>query len=363
MIIARWWLSTFGVVCAMSLAVAQPKYTYTAGGSLYEGFVIAESPAVKHLAPIRPRGFELFIQKNTYGHTYWEHRYGYPDIGLALTYTDYQDTVVGQSIGANLYMDIPMISFKRARLTFGLGLGLGYHTQPYRPPLETGNVMLGTPVTLSMRTQLSYTQQLSPHWRAILSAKLIHYSNAAYTKPNRGVNMPNLQVGVARVINSAIPDYITATDASGPPAYRRLSYYVGVSGGMKTIETGSDRHRFINVHLHTMLRLSALSGLTLGADALFDEATYHHIRMRLTEDYPDYRRVGITVGHELFYHRLSLVTQVGVYIYRPFQQIYKPVYQRLGLRYALGKYLSSSVMLKMHGARAESLELGLGVRF
>lgn len=346
-----------------TFAQSSPKYTYTVGGGVYEGFVIAESPAVARFAPIRPVGFELFVNKNTYGHTYWEDRYGRPDIGLALTYTDYRDTIVGHSLGLTAYMDIPIVQLPRSRITFGLGLGLGYHTQPYQPPIETGNVMLGTPLTLAMRTQFRYTYRLSSHWRATLSAKLMHYSNAAYTKPNRGVNMPQWQVSVSRVINQEISDYATSSEVPEPEPYQRVSYYLGVSGGVKTLETGADQHQFINLHLYTHWRLSPLSSLNGGLDVFFDEATYHHIRQQLSDNYPDYRRVGMVVGHELFYDRLSLLTQVGVYLYRPFQQIYKPVYQRLGLRYALTDHLVSGMMLKLHGARAEYLELGLGVRF
>ena len=89
----------------------------------------------------------------------------------------------------------------------------------------------------------------------------------------------------------------------------------------------------------------------------------NHIRQRFAGDRPDYRRLGLAVGHELFYHRVSVLAQVGVYLYRPYQELYKPVYQRLGLRYALTKHLLSNFTLKVHGGRAELMEFGLGVKF
>ncbi len=88
-------------------------------------------------------GFELFINKNTYGYSFWEHRYRCPDIGLSLTYTDYGNPVLGQSIGGTLYLDMPMMRRPRAMLTVGLGVGLGYHTRPYQPPIENGQYPVG----------------------------------------------------------------------------------------------------------------------------------------------------------------------------------------------------------------------------
>ena len=351
--------------CLIPCAFSQPakQHTYTVGANVYRAVVLTPSEAVDQFANTRPVGFEVFINKNTYGYSYWEHRYHCPDIGFSLLYTDYLNPLLGKSIGGTVYMDIPIVWFRRSKLTVGLGTGLGLHTRPYRPPLETGNILLGTPLTLTMRTQFNYTHRLSPHWQTTLSAKLVHYSNAAYSKPNRGVNMPMVNVGVSRLLSQRVPDYASPAEVRDPEPYRRISYYVGVSTGLKTIETEATRHGFANVHAYATLRFSAISGLTAGLDAFLDNATREHIRQRFAEDRPDYRRLGLAVGHELFYHRVSVLAQVGVYLYRPYQELYKPVYQRLGLRYALTKHLLSNFTLKVHGGRAELMEFGLGVKF
>ncbi len=344
-------------------AQTSPKHTYTLGINAYQGFLLVPSQNVAQFAQTRPMGFELFIQKNTYGYSFWEHRYRCPDIGFSLTYTDYGHPVLGQSIGGTMYMDVPMMRRRRALLTLGLGVGLGYHTHPYRPPIETGNILLGTPVTLTMRTQLNYSYALSSRWRANLSAKLVHYSNAAYSRPNRGVNMPMVNLGVSRRLGQQLPAYATAAEVTPPAPYRRISYYLGVSTGLKTLETQGALHNFINLHTYTTLRLSAISGLTGGVDMFLDQATRHYIRKHVVQERPDYRRVALVAGHELFYHRLSLLTQVGVYVYRPFRSLYLPFYQRIGVRYAFTEHLLGNFTLKVHGGRAELVETGLGVRF
>ena len=248
-------------------------------------------------------------------------------------------------------------------LTVGLGVGLGYHTRPYQPPVKTANILLGTPITLTMRTQFNYSYALSSRWRAILSAKLVHYSNASYSKPNRGVNMPMINLGVSRRLGSNLPTYATAAEVAAPEPYRRISYSLGVSTGLKTMETEGRLHSFVNLHTYATLRLSAISGLTGGLDVFLDQATRHYIRQRVAQERPDYQRVALAAGHELFYQRLSLLTQVGVYLYRPFRGLYLPVYQRIGVRYAFTEHLLGNFTLKVHGGRAELVETGLGVRF
>ena len=364
MLLLRLLFCILSTVCSLSPAFPQTtkKHTYTVGINGYQAVVLIPSDAVTQFAGTRPIGFELFVHKNTYGYSYWEHRYHCPDIGFSITYTDYLNPVLGESIGGTLYMNVPIAQFRRATLTVGLGTGLGFHTRSYRPPIETGNVLLGSPVTLTMRSQLNYTRPLSARWHATLSAKLVHYSNAAYSRPNRGVNMPMVNLGVSRRLGSELPTYADASEVADLEPYRRISYYLGVSTGLKMLNTEEGRHGFANVHAYSTLRFSAISGLTAGVDVFLDNATREHIRQRFADHRPDHRRIGLAVGHELFYYRISVLAQVGVYLYRPYRELYQPIYQRIGLRYAITKHLLGNFTLKVHGGRAELAEFGLGVR-
>lgn len=364
MSLLRWLFLGLSIISLADLCAQDaPKHTYTLGVNTYQGFLLVPSQNVAQFAGTRPMGVELFINKNTYGYSFWEHRYRCPDIGFSLTYTDYGNPVLGQSIGGTIYINVPLLRRPRATLTLGLGNGLGYHTNPYRPPMETGNILLGTPVTLTMRTQLEYTYAFSSRWRGLLAAKLMHYSNAAYSIPNRGVNMPMINVGVSRRLGRQLPTYATAAEVAPPEPYQRISYYLGVTTGMKTLETQGSLHNFVNLHAYAALRLSALSGIMGGLDVFLDQATRHYIQKNVAQERPDYRRVALVVGHELFYQRVSLLTQVGVYVYRPYRDLYLPVYQRIGMRYAFTDRLLGNFALKVHGGRAELAELGLGVRF
>ena len=75
----------------------------------------------------------------------------------------------------------------------------------------------------------------------------------------------------------------------------------------------------------------------------------------------DYKRIGIFAGHELFINRLSVEVHLGYYVYKPFKYE-SDVYQRVGAKYYLTKNIFAALALKAHGARAEAIEAGIGVR-
>ena len=75
----------------------------------------------------------------------------------------------------------------------------------------------------------------------------------------------------------------------------------------------------------------------------------------------DYKRVGLFVGHELFINKTSLITQLGYYVYYPFD-FEGRMYNRIGLKRYFGDKMYGVLSLKSHGAKAEAVEFGIGIR-
>ena len=115
-------------------------------------------------------------------------------------------------------------------------------------------------------------------------------------------------------------------------------------------------------------RLSRKSALQFGTDFFASKYLEEYIKFKSVA-YPkenidkdtDYKRVGVFVGHELFVNRFSVETQVGYYVYSPFDYL-GPFYQRIGLKYYFSDKIFGSMALKTHGAKAEGLEFGVGIR-
>ncbi len=77
----------------------------------------------------------------------------------------------------------------------------------------------------------------------------------------------------------------------------------------------------------------------------------------------DFKRVGLFIGHELRFYKVSFVYHLGYYVYYPFD-FEGRVYNRLGLKRYFGKQekIFSVVTVKSHGAKAEAIEFGVGIR-
>lgn len=339
-----------------------PKsYAYTLGANFSKGFILKHSHRIGRLAISHPQAISIFVNKHTFGKKYCEQVYFYPDIGLAIDYFDYANPVLGKSFALSTYFALPVARFHHSKLSFKIGTGIAYHTNPHHPTYNNSNIALGTPLTLSMLTGFKYIRQFSNVWQGGLSLSLTHFSNGAYSKPNTGINIPTIDLEVSRKIKPVSTERVSWN--AQKKQYQETYYYLGASSGMKELEYGGDKFSFFNLHFQASRRFNAISAINLGVDAFFDNALKAYIQEEIRDTDPDYRRVGIVAGHELFYERLSLLTQIGTYIYRPFKGIYGSFYQRYGLRYALTKHLITSVCLKAHAGQAEFIEWGLGLKF
>ena len=80
------------------------------------------------------------------------------------------------------------------------------------------------------------------------------------------------------------------------------------------------------------------------------------------EERPNFKRVGLFVGHELFINKISIEGSVGYYIKYPYRYQGR-VYETLGLKRYINNKWFATVRLKAHGANAETVEFGAGIRF
>ena len=63
----------------------------------------------------------------------------------------------------------------------------------------------------------------------------------------------------------------------------------------------------------------------------------------------------------LLLNKTSLITQLGYYVYYPFD-FEGRTYVRIGLKRYFAKKWFGALTLKSHGAKAEGVEFGVGVR-
>ena len=312
-----------------------------------------------HLSQGITRGLELQINKNTYGHQVWEQVFKYPDVGFALSYFDYGSEKLGKSLAGVLYVDFYLFRSNRLEGTLKVGTGLGYHTNPYNRETNNQNVAVGSSFSQSMQLRGGINYKLTDRWKLTLGGTLSHFSVAAFTQPNKGINIVSVNLGCAyRITENQLEKIALDTLYQWD---RRLKYNVNFNYGMKEIPPiGGPKYSVYILSFYINKQVSKTNILNIGIEGFNNTALKEEIiQSGIEPGTIDHKRIGMTFGHELKLYRVSLLTQFGVYIYRPYKTD-KVVYQRLGLKFYASRHLYFHYGFITHFAKADHGELGIG---
>ena len=355
----------FIIITKVSAQSTDPglNYTYTTGGNLFLGSVYKHTKKIGHLSEGLTKGFEICFNKNTYGMKVWEQVFKYPDIGVSLGYFDYGSDILGQSLGLFIYSDFYLMRNKRFESIFKLGTGLGYHSKPYDNENNHKNVAVSSRITGNMQLRLGLKYKLTDRWKLAASLTLSHFSQAAFSLPNLGINVLSTNIGAIYFVSKATPSYKPLD--KNYQFDKSLKYNVNISYGLKEITPiGGPKYPVYVVTFYVQKQISKINILNIGLDGFANTALKEEMKKsgEFSDDYPDHKRIGIMAGHELKLDRISFLFQIGAYLYRPYKVDY-PIYQRLALKYYAGKRLYFHYGFITHYAQADHSEWGIGLSF
>ena len=331
----------------------------------FGGNIALHNNDILHLIKGHPEGLIFSYNKKTFGNEPWQERYNYPDYGTSFIYQDLKNDVLGNNFGIYAHYNF---YFLKRNLMLRIAQGLAYTNNPY-DKIENGkNVAFGSHILSSTYLMINYKKQrLFNHFGLQTGLSLIHYSNANVKAPNTSVNTIAFNLGLNYNIDSEDPEYIS--NSNGEKFTEPIKYNLVFRTGINESDViGSGQYPFYIFSAYADKRLSHVSALQLGVDVFFSnflkELIYYRSVSFPTENVSgdeDYRRVGLFAGHELFINKMSIETQLGYYIYYPFD-FEGRTYIRIGLKRYFGQRFFGAMTLKSHGAKAEAVELGIGLR-
>ncbi len=363
-------LLLFCVFCMFcSLSFSQEKeHTSYFEINYFKGNIALHNNDILHLIKGHPEGFVLSWNKKTYGFKDWEQRYNYPDYGVSFAYQNLKNDVLGNNY--SLYAHYNFYFLKR-NLMFRIGQGLALTSNPYDKEENFRNIAFGTKVMSSTYVMLNYKKErLIDHFGLQAGLSFIHYSNANVKAPNTSINSLIFNMGVTYNLDEEEPEYIrTLSDSIDEKFTEPIKYNIAFRSGVNESDVvGSGQFPFYILSAYADKRINRKSALQLGTDVFFSNFLKEFIHYRsvsfpeddVTGD-EDYKRVGVFVGHELFINKTSLISQFGYYVYYPFDFEGK-TYFRIGLKRYFSDRWFGALTLKSHGAKAEAVEFGIGVR-
>ncbi|AHJ96024.1 acyloxyacyl hydrolase [Hymenobacter swuensis] len=327
------------------------------------GFILAHTPSVQHLAVSHPTGLELNLQRQTNGAAPWHAWYKYPKVGLALVYYDYHNARLGRSYAASVYVNKSFWRTRRQEFNFRLGTGLGYFPVRFEAATNHKNTLIGSRLNATLQARLEYDVALTEHLGLLLGLGLNHYSNGATTKPNFGINLPTVLLGLNYHQQRPLQPLNTSPTPE-PTDVGRNFLNISTSVGWKQRNETDNQHYLVNaVTLAVGRRINRKSNLVAGLEGFHDRSLTAQLRdtARTSDQLPDVKKAGAYVGHELLFGRLAFVSHLGLYFYNPYKSN-RFYYERLGIKYHFTERVFGNIDLKVHGGAADVIEWRLGLK-
>ncbi len=343
------------------------QYTSYIEVNYFKGNIALHNNDILHLIKGHPEGVILSWNKKTFGNKAWEQRYNYPDYGFSFIYQNLKNDVLGNNYSVYAHYNF---YFLKRNLMFRIGQGLALTTNPYDKETNYRNNAFGSKIMSSTYLMLNYKKErIFDQFGLQAGFSMIHYSNANVKAPNTSINSVTFNIGVNYNLDVEDPEYVMDISELDKKFTQPIKYnFVFRSGINESDVIGSGQFPFYIVSAYADKRINQKSALQFGTDVFFSNFLKEYIYYRSvafpdenTTGNEDYKRIGLFVGHELFVNRISLVTQLGYYVYYPFD-FEGRTYIRVGLKRYFGNKWFGALTLKAHAAKAEAVEFGIGVR-
>lgn len=337
------------------------------------GKMIRHTPNFTGPIPAHSYSCEVNLVKKTYGQKDWQQRRNYPQLGLGLYYTNYNNAAVyGQVFGLFPNIQLNLIRHGHFEWTLRAGMGLCYDTRPYQRlnTTNTENVAIGGHWNNISPFSTDIRWSLDQHWDLQAGINFSHVSNAAFQQPNLGINMYGAHIGIRYFPVTSRPD----------KRHRDLSplknrWLVQARAGMSFVENNPADGPLNPVYIgaiYASKRYWSKNKVYAGLDYYYHSETY--ARLKTIEhfkgsEYSKSTQAAVFLGNEFLVGHLGILFQLGYYLHKMDAQP-QNLYQKLGGNFYLVqiekgpvKEVFLSALLKTHSAKAELFEMGLGIGF
>lgn len=329
------------------------------------GFLIAHRANMSHLVKDRNTAFEIEFSQQDNRRNFTSDNYRFPSRGFALQYHDYgYKEVLGSSYAVLQFTKFNLIQKpKFGFLDFRIGSGVAYITKDYDVVSNPKNNAIGSNLNAFVNMQFVYTKYWN-HFLIGAGLEMSHYSNAAISAPNLGLNTPMAFVKLGYAISER--NIFTVDTNPRIEIIPRVEnkFLIHVIGGVKQNLPGYYISKYLPIGaIQAMYRkqLNFKWDFETGFDLIYNEAN------RQKYDDQTYTAVetiqlGFFVGAAANFYKSQIYVNLGGYVYNKINPA-GWIYNRIGYRYNFNAHWNAMIGIKANIGIADYLEFGLGWRF
>ncbi|MDX1479590.1 MAG: acyloxyacyl hydrolase [Saprospiraceae bacterium] len=338
----------------------QRNYEWGLGSSLAVGYVIKHSPkfAFDIIRPSYIISAEILLQ--TTGSQHWHHRNHHPIVSIAYQQVGYNHRSLGTAHSVLPSMYWPVFRMSGLRLSYQLGIGVGYFKKYFDNDPEKLNNAIGSRVNLIALNGLQIHSRNNQGLSGLAGIQLLHGSNGNVRRPNRGLNLPAVYFGLRYLPTTPdrVPVHHINSALTGSP------YGLGIEfthGWNQVDDAVRITHPVYGVGIYAFRYLTDANRVRLGFE--MDHLHAEYMKREWTDRASPYRYMTY-LEDEILIGNLSVGLCLGLNVHRgyaPFR-----FYNRLTLRYYIRQWHQYDLngyfglTLKSHLAEAEYLAIRFG---
>jgi hypothetical protein len=346
------------VVGHESAFAQKPSQPYTFGINYLPGFLIGHRSDIKNMEA-HVQGVELQFKSKTPSN-YWSTFYSKPQLGMKVFYMDLGLEITGKAFSIIPTVDFSLKKYRNGEINFGIGTGVGYVTEKFDARENPRNQAIGSNINAALQISMNVNHQLTENWLLSTGATVTHFSNGSFRTPNLGVNMPTATLGLHYNFGERNHELLDRDSMK----WRQYSIAISYAFKEQNLARPEPFH-LLNANFTYLKRKNYARDYRFGADIFIDKTHVYYLdasapRTRLNPG--QMTEIGVFAGYQWLITRISLIGDVGVYLYRPSDAKFI-TYQRMGIVYHASNNMFIKSMLKIHFGTADFFDFGIGYKF
>ena len=348
-------------VCLLPLVLGAVNYKGFQVNA-FPGFLIAHREYMANMEA-HTLGFEAIYSSDFTGWKQADEAFRNLRWGTGISFFSLGNRALNGNVYAwHMHVEASLRKRNRFQAALRFGSGIGYLDRPYNLYSNKKNKAIGSRLNGNMQVMYKAYFDVSERSSLVLGAGVTHYSNGNFRRPNLGINMVHLNFGLLRKVQliekpkqRVLPQLFPASGFEVMAAYARKQIAVADT-------------RFFNIYAGSLLyyfRQTSSRYWRMGTEVFFDR-TYPYTLFNEASlkgiQVADMTEIAVKAGHEFVFGRVSIVTDLGTYLYRP-NDYKKAVYFAIGFNYHFGRGILAQTRLKSHMAVADYFYWGGAYRF
>jgi hypothetical protein len=349
-------------ISLFEIAIGQNNHQIRA--SLHGGVILKHRSFVRHLVKGPIYGLELNYIRPTNGSKLWHAINNYPDLGIGFSYYYLNnEKELGELYSIHALLDLYLVNRQKKYFTMRLSPGFTYASKFFNESNNFKHNLFGSTINSFINFKWTYGYRISRQIATELAFGIAHSSNGAYQQPNLGINLLTTSINVKYQLNKTNAE---RKEREVKEIFKKNSLQSHFSIGRR--QENRIANTFIQCatlslnYYRAFNRSSALGG---GMDLFYrhnNTPYFDFLKLTYTGQQRTFYQMGLKMNYIYKAGNMDFPFEMGLYVIDKYKKN-GVLYNRFGLRYHFYKSLMAHVTLKLHKAKADYIEWGLGYSF